>query len=192
LNTAVPCPNDAARRWTPGPRRGFVLVGLLVLLALGGWSLASFTQGAAAARQRDAELDLLWIGQQYRHAIESYYRASPGPIKQLPIRFEDLLQDPRYPQPVRHLRRAYRDPLAADEPWGVVRLNGQIIGVYSQASGEPFRRTDFDPGLESFAGATSYADWRFIWVPPRQPSGAPSSPVPAGHVPGVQKPLPLP
>lgn len=150
--------------------RGFILFGLLIVLALGGWALAAYTQSAHAARQRDAELDLLWIGQQYRAAIESYYRATPGPIKQLPIRLDDLLQDPRFPAPVRHLRRIYRDPLAPDTPWGIIRLNGQIVGVYSQAPGEPFRRADFDPGLESFAGALSYADWRFIWVPPRLPA----------------------
>jgi len=172
----------------PRPTRGFVLIGLLVLLALSGWSLATYTQGAAAARQRDAELDLLWVGQQYRYAIESYYRASPGPVKQLPVRFEDLLQDPRFPRPVRHLRRLYRDPLTADEPWGVVRLNGQIVGVYSQAAGEPFRRAGFEPELESFAGAASYADWRFIWVPPRRAGGGPVPPAPGSHVPGNPKP----
>jgi type II secretory pathway pseudopilin PulG len=177
-----------APRTTRGGHRGFMLIGLLVLLALGGWSLATYTEGAAAARQRDAELDLLWIGQQYSRAIESYYRATPGPIKQLPMRFEELLQDPRYPQPVRHLRRLYRDPLAPDEPWGIVRLNGQIVGVYSQAAGEPFRRAGFDAGLESFTGAASYADWRFIWVPPRQATNHPNTPAPGPRAPGTTNP----
>jgi type II secretory pathway pseudopilin PulG len=155
--------------------RGFVLLGLLVLLALSGWSLATYTQSTAAARQRDTELDLLWVGQQYRRAIETYYLATPGPIKQLPPRLEDLLKDPRFPQPVRHIRKLYPDPLAPQEPWGLLRLNGQIVGVFSQANGEPFRRADFDPGLESFNGAPSYADWRFIWVPPRQAGAAPGA-----------------
>lgn len=161
--------------------RGFILLGLLIGLAMLGWLLAAYTQSAHAARQRDAELDLLWAGQQYRAAIESYYRATPGPIKQLPMRLEDLLQDPRFPAPLRHLRRLYADPIAPEQPWGIVRLNGQIVGVYSQAAGEPFRRADFDPGLESFAGALSYADWRFIWVPPRQPG--PANPALPGPLP---------
>jgi len=192
MTSATLAPTRSAVRPTRAATRGFMLIGLLVLLALSGWSLSTYTQGAAAARQREAELDLLWIGQQYRQAIESYYRASPGPIKQLPIRFEDLLQDPRYPNPLRHLRRLYRDPLAPDEPWGVVRLNGLIVGVYSQARGEPFRRVDFGPGLESFTGATSYADWRFIWVPPRPPVGGSPAPSTGTRVPGSTNPPTLP
>ena len=179
-------PLTASRAW-----HGFILLGLLILLALAGWALAAYSQSAAAARQRDVELDLLWVGQQYRAAIESYYRSTPGPIKQLPTRLEDLLQDPRYPAPLRHLRRLYADPMAPDEPWGLIRLNGQIIGLYSQARGEPFRRVDFDTSLESFTGALSYADWRFIWVPPRQPGGANNALPPGPAASGITNPTNL-
>lgn len=160
----------------PRKVRGFMLLGFLVLLALGGLSLSTHVQSASTARQRDIELNLLWVGQQYRQAVESYYLATPGPIKQLPVRLEDLVSDPRYPKAVRHIRKLYVDPLAPTQPWGVLRLNGQIIGVYSQAPGEPFRKVDFDPGMEAFNGALSYADWRFIWVPPRQPAANPGAP----------------
>ncbi len=53
----------------------------------------------------------------------------------------------------------------------MLRKGSQIIGVYSQAGGEPFRRAQFDAGLESFEGARSYAQWQFIFVP-RTSAGA--------------------
>lgn len=153
--------------------RGVVLMGLVVMLALGGLAVANFTEAAASVRQRELEAQLLWVGQQYRQALESYYRASPGPHKHLPVSLEELLRDSRFPQPVRHLRRLYPDPMQPEVPWGALRRGAQIIGVYSQSDGVPLRRTGFAPGLESFEGAGQYADWRFMFVPraPTSPAG---------------------
>jgi type II secretory pathway pseudopilin PulG len=156
--------------------RGVVLLGLLVLLALGGLAALHYGESAVAARQREQETQLLWTGQQFRRALESYYLATPGAAKHLPVRLDNLLRDDRFPQPVRHLRKLYADPLAPDTPWGLVRRGGQIIGVYSQADGTPFKTTDLGTGLESVQGARSYADWRFMFVP-RANTAAPAAPV---------------
>ena len=66
---------------------------------------------------------------------------------------------------------------------GGVRRGNQIIGVYSQAEGEPLRRTAFAPGLESFEGATQYASWRFMFVP--RASAVPASPAPQRNSPST-------
>lgn len=160
----------------PHRSRGVVLMGLVVLLALGGVAVTQFAESAATARQREREAELLWVGQQYRQAIESYYRASPGLNKHLPVSFDELLRDPRFPQPVRHLRRLYSDPMQPEAPWGLLRRGSQIIGVYSQSEGVPLRRTGFAAGSESFEGAGQYSDWRFMFVPRAAPG--PAGPAP--------------
>ena len=152
-SAATPTPADGVITVKAPPRHGVALLGLLVLLALGGMASLRYGEGAAAARQHDQESRLLWVGNQYRRAIESYYFATPGPAKHLPVRLENLLRDDRFPQPVRHLRKLYPDPLAPDTPWGLLKRGSQIVGVYSQAEGTPFRSVDLGPGLESMQGA---------------------------------------
>ena len=156
--------------------RGVVLMGLVVLLALGGVAATQFAESAATATQREREAELLWVGQQYRQALESYYRASPGLAKHLPVSFDELLRDARFLQPVRHLRRLYPDPMHPEVPWGTLRRGSQIIGVYSQSGAEPLRRTGFAAGLESFEGANQYSDWRFMFVPRTAPGPAVPAP----------------
>ena len=156
--------------------RGVVLMGLVVLLALCGLTAVNFAESAITARQREREVQLLWVGQQFRQALESYYRATPGPMKHLPVSLDELVRDSRFPNPVRHLRRIYADPIQPELPWGLVKRGNQIIGVYSQADGVPLRRTSFAPGLESFEGATQYSSWRFLFVP--RATFGPATPVP--------------
>ncbi len=150
--------------------QGFVLLGVLVALAVVALLAVEFGQRAGDRRQRDAEEELLDAGREMRQAIESYWRASPGGVRTLPTRLEDLLLDPRFAQPQRHLRRLLRDPLPPHRPWGVIRQGRGIVGVYSQADGTPFRRTGFGPAEAGFDTARSYADWRFVFmVPARVP-----------------------
>lgn len=159
-------------------QRGAVLLGALLVIMLAGLATLTYTQSWYAAKQRDLEDELLFIGQQYQAALESYYRSSPGPVKHLPVTLEELVRDARFPQPVRHLRRLYADPLEPQTPWAIVRRGPQIVGVYSQAGGEPIKRADFDLGLEAFTGARSYAAWQFLFVP-RTVTPATRSPLPA-------------
>jgi type II secretory pathway pseudopilin PulG len=160
----------------PHQARGAVLMGLMVLLALGGMAAAQFTESAAGARQREREAELIWTGLQFQRALESYYLASPGRVRHLPVTLEDLVRDSRFPQPVRHLRRLYADPLQPDVPWGIVKRGNQIIGVYSQSDRETLRRSGFPAGLDTFNGTRHYAEWQFIFVP-RAPLGV-TSPAP--------------
>ncbi len=166
------------RMATPSRSRGLVLMGLMVLLALIGLVAVPIAESAATAHKRMLENDLLWVGEQYRAALESYYRASPGRLKHLPVSLDELVLDPRFPQPVRHLRQLYADPTQPEIPWGLLRQGNQIIGVYSQSDARTLRRTGFPPGLEDFEGTTQYAEWRFLFVP-RAAGAANTAHVPA-------------
>ena len=142
------------------------------------------TQRLVDKRQREAEAELLWVGQAYRQAIESYWRQSPGPVRALPAQLEDLVHDNRFPQPRRHLRKLYADPVAPEQAWGLVRQGNAVVGVYSTAPGEPFRQDGFDEVNVGFSGARSYADWRFVakLPPTRPPAGTPPPTRPPGQV----------
>jgi type II secretory pathway pseudopilin PulG len=142
-------------------QRGMLLLGVLVIMALGSWSAVTAAQRWADARQRDAEAELLLVGRAYQQALESYYFRSPAGLRQFPTRLEDLLTDPRYPAPVRHLRQLYRDPMAPTVGWGLIRQGNGIVGVYSKAPGTPIKVANFDPALRGFDQAKRYADWRF-------------------------------
>lgn len=161
----------------PG-QRGFVLMGLVVFLALAGLLATRAAESSATARRRAQEDELLWIGQQYQRALASYYGASPGRVKHLPVTLDELLLDTRFPMPVRHLRRAYADPTQPDVPWGIVRQGNQIIGVYSQSDAPTLRRSGFPVALATFEGMEHQSDWRFVFVP--RAGGAPATPRPAG------------
>ncbi len=145
---------------------GLILVGALVLLALASLTALNAGQRWADARQREAEAELLFIGEQYRAAIESYWREAPNTVHQMPTRAEDLVSDNRFPFPKRHLRRLYRDPLNPDNPLVEVRDGPFLIGVRSADERVPFRQAGFDGPNRKFNAATSYADWTFSYVPP--------------------------
>lgn len=159
------------------PSRGFVLIGVLVVLTLAALAAAQVGQRRAEQRQRDAEEELLFVGEQFRAAIEAYWRDSPPRARALPRNLNDLLLDPRFPQPRRHLRRLYADPMEPGREWGLVRQGGAIVGVYSQAGGEPFRKVGFRDTQVGFENALQYADWRFVARLPATPPalGKPST-----------------
>lgn len=138
--------------------RGFAYVLLLVAIAVVGLTAsASLSLGAKMAR-RDAEQQLLAIGQEFQGALHSY----AGGSGQGPRALEDLLKDPRSPGTRRHLRQLYADPLTGRAEWGTVKdAAGAVIGVYSLAEGQPIRQTEFEPALASFEAAESYAQWVF-------------------------------
>jgi type II secretory pathway pseudopilin PulG len=152
-----------AGRHPPGQRAsGVVLLALLLTLALGSIALMAAVDVWALARQRAQEVELLFVGDQYRQAIQRYYfGAPPGTRRVLPARLEDLLEDDRYPMPVRHLRRLYPDPVTGSNEWGTLRVGERISGVYSLSEKETIKQAGFAPGYEKFEGKTVYRDWIF-------------------------------
>jgi type II secretory pathway pseudopilin PulG len=153
-----------------------VLYAVLLLLVLASLGALVGAEVWATAVKREREAQLLFVGEQYRRAIESYWRASPADAKALPTSFDVLLQDDRFPMPVRHLRRLYPDPIDAKAGWGLVRAGNGILGVYSRSEDVPIKRSGFPPHLLSFEGAATYKQWRFVFQLPRPGAPGPRKP----------------
>jgi type II secretory pathway pseudopilin PulG len=139
---------------------------MAALIALVIVSMAAIAIGRAKLdAKRDGETQLLWVGDQYRQALRSYYSAlPPGAKAQYPLRLEDLLEDKRFPATVRHLRRLYPDPFTGKADWVLEHDGSRIIGVHSRSSDAPLRHAGFGPESAPFAVARSYAEWRFLAV----------------------------
>ncbi|MDP2031420.1 MAG: type II secretion system protein [Thiobacillus sp.] len=145
---------------------GFSYLFVLMLIALIGFGLALAGTLWSTDAQRAREADLLFIGEQYRQAIRSYYELDSAQPR-LPQSIDELLEDNRRPNIVRHLRRGYRDPLTRGE-FEAIRApdtNG-ILGVYSRSTGKPFKQTGFFPEQQTFSKADSYSEWRFEFIVP--------------------------
>ncbi|HEX6733652.1 MAG TPA: type II secretion system protein [Azonexus sp.] len=158
-----------AHRSTAGSQRGAVLLALLVVIAGLGAGLAAAGTFWREARQRAAEEELLFVGQQYRDAIRQYYEAPPG--GQYPPSLEALLLDPRAPTTRRYLRRPYRDPLTNAREWGLLQApQGGIMGVYSLSPERPIRQANYPAALNWQPGLGSYAEWKFVHLPATAPA----------------------
>lgn len=135
--------------------RGFTYIGVLILLAVLA-TVASLTLEFAQTRAaRDAEAELLGVGQEFERAFASYYRQTPTGQRPFPDKLEDLARDPRYPGIRRHLRRVYLDPLTG-KAWALVPApGGGIMGVYSTATDKPFRQEIGQRALPPVPGASA-------------------------------------
>ena len=147
-----------------GLATGFTYLGVLIAVALAGLALAGAGTVWSTLSQREREAELLFVGDQYRRSIASYFDSSPG-AKEYPRSLADLLEDRRSPAARRHLRKPFADPMAPQAEWGLVRIGDRVQGVYSTSGATPIKRAGFAAADESFAGASSYRDWRFIAIP---------------------------
>ena len=145
-------------------QRGFTYLGILFAVAFIGVGLAVIGQLWSIAARRADEQQLLFVGDSFRRAIGSYYRAG----RQYPQYLEDLVLDKRGPVPLHHLRKLYADPITREADWELVTLdNGGIIGVASRSQGKPLKRANFERQDASFEDAECYCDWQFVYLPPR-------------------------
>ena len=148
----------------PTGERGFTLVGLLFLVAGLGVAMSVLGTVWHTVAQREKEKELLFIGEEYRHAIAGFWRASPSGQQRLPREFAELLLDPRFPNTVRHLRRLYVDPMTGGTDWGVVKDEaGGITGVYSLSERKPLKQAGFPRSQTAFEQAESYQQWLFLF-----------------------------
>lgn len=155
---------------------GFTYIGLLIMIAISGIALAGVGIVWHQDTQREREKELLFIGEEYRKAIGSYYENSPSDAKQFPKTLNDLILDSRFPGIKRHIRKLYVDPMLREEPWGIALQQGQIIGIYSVSKQSPIKKTRFPVQFEAFSMAEEYSDWKFIYSPGTLAS-SPSNPV---------------
>lgn len=149
---------------------GFTYLAVLLLVALMGVVLAGAGTVWHTAAQREKERELLYIGKQFRQAIESYYESSPGSLKKYPTSLSDLLKDSRFPDTRRHLRRIYRDPMTGGTEWGVVNApEGGIMGVHSLSPEQPLKSANFREADKALTGQVMYSGWVFAYRP-KQPN----------------------
>jgi type II secretory pathway pseudopilin PulG len=180
--------------------RGFTYLGLLFAVVIMGLALASVGEVWQTMQRREKEMDLLFAGREFRRAITSYYEVGPVGKQELPRQLEDLLEDNRFPNVRRHLRKIYVDPMTGKPEWGLLRIGDRIVGVYSLSDAVPIKQDGFKDGERDLAGAASYRDWKFAYAmavtqpaPPSSPFLAvtqPQSPQPGAHTQTELQPSP--
>jgi len=140
---------------------------VIVLVAVALLSLATLAplRNEQQAMQRERETELLFIGDQFRQAIASYAAATPAGAARFPKHLADLLEDKRFPNTRRHLRRVYVDPFTGAADWTLITQQGAIVGVASSSARRPLKRIGFSRADVPFAEATSYAGWIFMGQP---------------------------
>ena len=157
--------------------RGFTYLTILFAIAIlsGGLALIGEVWHTSAVREKEAQL--LQVGDEFRKAIERYYLSGP---RIYPRNLSDLVQDPRQPGVVRHLRKVYPDPFTGSIEWGLVKsADGGIAGVHSLSEERPLKSAGFRVRDAAFEGAQRYADWKFIYAPTQQAQPSSVKPAPA-------------
>lgn len=160
----LPDPSDTTRQAharAMNNSTGFTYIAMLIFVALIGIALAGAGAVWHTASVRDKELELLFVGNEFRQAIKQYAENSPG-AQQYPKSLEELLLDRRHPNVRRYLRRMYVDPMTGEADWGLIRRpDGGIVGVHSRSGGRPYKVDNFRMEDQEFTGSMSYSQWRF-------------------------------
>ena len=145
-------------------RNGFTYIALLAAIVIIGITLGSAAKSWQNVAQREKEEELLFRGNQYRLAIESYFNYQGR--RQFPNTIDALLQDPQSTTK-KHLRKRYRDPITGED-FELVRdmFHGNTIkGVFSKSEKTPVKQAGFPEELKDFEGKTRYSEWQFITGP---------------------------
>jgi type II secretory pathway pseudopilin PulG len=141
---------------------GVVLLSVLAFILVTTLAASSLVVSYTTQVQREKEEQLLFVGDQYRKAIGSYFNTvPPGGARSLPQSLEALLNDQRFPKPIQHLRRMYPDPITGRPDWQLVRENGGIVGIKSQSGKATVKKQGFAKGYEYLEGRELYSDWVF-------------------------------
>ncbi len=145
------------------PACGFTYLGVIFLVFILSIASLAATLVWSIEIRRANEEELLFIGNQFREAIEQYRKQSGTIPQPYPTSLEQLVLDKRFPKPKRYLRKIYIDPLTGKSQWGLVRTKGQgIVGIYSLSMHRPIRIANFIYGAVLDKDAKTYRDWRFL------------------------------
>ena len=179
----------AAHRWRPARERGFSYALVLAAVVILGIVAEAAHVTTWRMLKAEREQELLFRGDAYRRAIQSYYEAG-GAIKQFPRSLDDLVKDSRTASGKHHIRALYPDPMSRDEKpeWTLLRAaDGGISGVASQSKDEPLKQANFPKEFEKFAGAKSYTEWIFEY---QLPAVVPGQGTPRASTPPSGSPAP--
>ena len=141
---------------------GFTYIGLLIAVAIMGMMLSAAGTMWSISAQREKEVELLFIGHQFRDAIARYFYR----VHRYPRELQDLISDDTSAVPRHFLRKLYRDPMTSAADWDIVRsADGGVMGVTSHSQSKSIKRANFDLDDAGFADMDCYCDWQFIFVP---------------------------
>jgi type II secretory pathway pseudopilin PulG len=143
---------------------GYAYLALMIAIAVIGVAAAAAAQLGAIYQRRMAEEELLFVGGEFQRALVSYAMATPVGQPTQPRTIDELLRDPRYPNPVRHLRKRYADPMTGKADWVLVMSpDGQTIaGIHSASKAHPIKVAQFPAEFQGFEKKRSYTEWVFI------------------------------
>jgi type II secretory pathway pseudopilin PulG len=141
---------------------GFTYIVVLIAVAIIGATLALTGSVWHTEVKREKESELLFVGGEFRRAINQYYRMGG----QYPMNLADMVKDPRQSSPVRHLRKLYPDPITGKKEWGLLRgPNNGIVAVYSLSQDAPLKTGGFALVDQMFEGKQKYSEWVFFGLP---------------------------
>ena len=145
------------------PARGFTYLGLIILVAIIGMVGAASLKLGSLLQRAAAEEELLDIGAAFSDALRSYAAATPPGQPQQPPTLQELLKDPRFPNPRRHLRKIFVDPITGKAEWGVMYLGDKVgvLGVHSLSTARPLKIANFDPRFLNMENKEQLSDWKF-------------------------------
>jgi type II secretory pathway pseudopilin PulG len=143
---------------------GFTYIGLLIAVTILGIMLAAAGTMWSITARREKEVELPFIGHQFRNAIAHYYAV--GGI--YPRELADLVTDERLAAPRHFLRQIYRDPITGQADWQIILApDGGVMGVTSNSQATTLKRANFNLEDAGFEGMEHYSDWQFAFSPRR-------------------------
>lgn len=110
-----------------GAEDGYVLIAVIFLAVILLISLAIAAPKIAMSIQRDKEVELVHRGQQYKRALQLYYRQ----FQTYPTSIDQLVETNQ----VRYLRKRYTDPLTGKDDWKPVyfgQAHVRPLGFFGQ------------------------------------------------------------
>lgn len=158
-----------------GKQEGFTYIALLIGVAIVGATLAAVGQIWQTVLRHDRERDLIFIGDQFRLALNSYYASN----RRYPAKLDELVLDNRDAGVKRHLRKIFIDPMTGRAEWGLVSLqDGEIVGVHSLSEDVPLKKKGFRLADADLEDKDKYSDWVFMTAV-RGAVFTPATPLPA-------------
>ena len=143
-------------------QRGFTYFAVIIAVMTIGIALAVVGVVTRTEVQRQREVQLLFVGHEFRRAVTHYVALNGG---HFPQSLDELVSDAHAVKTIHHLRRLYLDPLTRTTDWGLLRLpDGGIYGIYSASTAVPLKRTGFEFLDSAFEDAPCYRAWRFTYV----------------------------
>jgi hypothetical protein len=178
---------------SPKRQAGLAILAVLIVLVTSAMTVLVAFHSLKLQKQREREVELLQIGQEFLRALTAYVQSTPGGGQDFPRTLDDLLEDKRQPTVKRYLRRIAIDPMTHEARWGLVRgANERITGIYSLSDGKPFKRANFPQEFSAFSSARNYRQWRFVLTDIAPPPGTtPANPGTNAPSPAAGSPNPI-